>query len=45
MTAGSPSILIIEAIEHEVPTHPVTQLLTLDEKGLVIVDPLQITIL
>jgi trk system potassium uptake protein TrkA len=30
--------LIIEAIEHEVPTHPVTQLLTLDEKGLVIVD-------
>jgi trk system potassium uptake protein TrkA len=30
--------LIIEAIEHEVPTHPVTQLLTLDEKGLIIVD-------
>jgi trk system potassium uptake protein TrkA len=30
--------LIIEAIEHEVPTHPVTQLLTLDEKGLTIVD-------
>jgi trk system potassium uptake protein TrkA len=30
--------IIIEAIEHEVPTHPVTQLLTLDEKGLVIVD-------
>jgi trk system potassium uptake protein TrkA len=30
--------LIIEAIEHEVPTHPVTQLLTLDEQGLVIVD-------
>jgi trk system potassium uptake protein TrkA len=30
--------LIIEAIEHEVPTHSVTQLLTLDEKGLVIVD-------
>jgi len=30
--------LIIEAIEREVPTHPVTQLLTLDEKGLVIVD-------
>ncbi|OGO00776.1 MAG: portal protein [Chloroflexi bacterium RBG_13_51_52] len=30
--------LIIEVIEHEVPTHPVTQLLTLDEKGLIIVD-------
>ncbi|MHB8104348.1 MAG: potassium channel family protein [Dehalococcoidales bacterium] len=30
--------IIIEAIEHEVPTHAVTQLLTLDEKGLVIVD-------
>jgi trk system potassium uptake protein TrkA len=30
--------LIIEAIEHEVPTHPVTPLLTLDEKGMVIVD-------
>jgi trk system potassium uptake protein len=30
--------LIIEAIEHEVPTHPVTQLLTLDEQGLIIVD-------
>jgi trk system potassium uptake protein TrkA len=30
--------LIIEAIEHEVPTHPITQLLTLDEQGLVIVD-------
>jgi trk system potassium uptake protein len=30
--------IIIEAIEREVPTHPVTQLLTLDEKGLVIVD-------
>jgi trk system potassium uptake protein TrkA len=30
--------LIIEAIEREVPTHPVTQLLTLEEKGLVIVD-------
>jgi trk system potassium uptake protein TrkA len=30
--------IIIEAIEHEVPTHPVTQLLTLDEKGLIIVD-------
>ncbi|OGN95806.1 MAG: portal protein [Chloroflexi bacterium RBG_13_51_18] len=30
--------LIIEAIEHEVPTHAVTQLLTLDEKGMVIVD-------
>jgi trk system potassium uptake protein TrkA len=30
--------LILEAIEREVPTHPVTQLLTIDEKGLVIVD-------
>jgi trk system potassium uptake protein TrkA len=30
--------LIIEAIEHEVPTHPVTQLLTLDEQGQIIVD-------
>jgi trk system potassium uptake protein TrkA len=30
--------LILESIEREVPTHPVTQLLTLDEKGLVIVD-------
>jgi len=30
--------LIIEAIEREVPTHPVTQLLTIEEKGLVIVD-------
>ena len=30
--------LIIEAIEREVPTHAVTQLLTLDEKGLVLVD-------
>ena len=30
--------LIIEAIEREVPTHSLTQLLTLDEKGLVIVD-------
>ncbi|MDD5339022.1 MAG: TrkA family potassium uptake protein [Dehalococcoidales bacterium] len=30
--------IIIEAIEHEVPTHPVTQLLSLDEKGLIIVD-------
>jgi trk system potassium uptake protein TrkA len=30
--------LIIEAIEREVPTHPVTQLLTLEEKGLVLVD-------
>jgi trk system potassium uptake protein TrkA len=30
--------IIIEAIEHEVPTHPVTQLLTLEEKGMVIVD-------
>jgi len=30
--------IIIEVIEHEVPTHPVTQLLTLDEQGLIIVD-------
>jgi trk system potassium uptake protein TrkA len=30
--------LILEAIEREVPTHPVTQLLNLEEKGLVIVD-------
>jgi trk system potassium uptake protein TrkA len=30
--------LILESIEREVPTHPVTQLLTLEEKGLVIVD-------
>jgi trk system potassium uptake protein TrkA len=30
--------LIISAIEREVPTHPVTELLTLDEKGLVLVD-------
>jgi trk system potassium uptake protein TrkA len=30
--------LIIEAIEHEVPSHPVTQLRTLDESGMVIVD-------
>ena len=30
--------LIIEAIEREVPTHSVTQLMTLDEKGLVLVD-------
>ncbi len=30
--------LILEAIEREVPTHPLTQLLTIDEKGLVIVD-------
>lgn len=30
--------LILEAIEREVPTHPVTQLLTIEEKGLVIVD-------
>jgi trk system potassium uptake protein TrkA len=30
--------IIIEAIEHEVPTHPVTQLLTLDEQGMIIVD-------
>jgi trk system potassium uptake protein TrkA len=30
--------LILEAIEREVPTHPVTQLLSIEEKGLVIVD-------
>jgi trk system potassium uptake protein TrkA len=30
--------LILEAIEREVPTHPLTHLLTIDEKGLVIVD-------
>ena len=30
--------IIIEVIEHEVPTHPVTELLTLDEQGLTIVD-------
>jgi trk system potassium uptake protein TrkA len=30
--------IILEAIEREVPTHPLTHLLTIDEKGLVIVD-------
>jgi len=30
--------IILEAIEREVPTHPVTQLMSLEEKGLVIVD-------
>lgn len=30
--------IILEAIEREVPTHPLTQLMSLDEKGLVIVD-------
>jgi trk system potassium uptake protein TrkA len=30
--------LILESIERELPTHPVTQLLSLEEKGLVIVD-------
>jgi trk system potassium uptake protein len=30
--------IIMEAIEREVPTHPVTQLLTIEEKGLVLVD-------
>ena len=30
--------LILEAIEREVPTHPVTQLLSIEEKDLVIVD-------
>ena len=30
--------LILQAIEREVPTHPLTELMTIDEKGLVIVD-------
>ena len=30
--------IILEAIEREVPTHPLTHLLTIEEKGLVIVD-------
>jgi trk system potassium uptake protein TrkA len=30
--------LILEAIEREVPTHTITQLLTIEDKGLVIVD-------
>ncbi len=30
--------IILEAIEREVPTHPLTQLMSLEEKGLVIVD-------
>lgn len=30
--------MIMEAIEREIPTHPVTELLSLEEKGLVIVD-------
>lgn len=30
--------LILEAIERELPTHPLTELLSIDEKGLVIVD-------
>jgi trk system potassium uptake protein TrkA len=30
--------MILEAIEREVPTHPLTHLLTIEEKGLVIVD-------
>ena len=30
--------IILEAIEREVPTHPLTRLLTIDEKGLVMVD-------
>jgi trk system potassium uptake protein TrkA len=30
--------IILEAIEREVPTHPLTHLLTIDEKGLVVVD-------
>ncbi len=34
----SATSLIIEAIEREVPTHPLTHLLTLRDKGLVLVD-------
>lgn len=34
----SATSIIMEAIEREIPTHPVTQLLNLEEKGLVIVD-------
>ena len=34
----SATSIIMEAIEREVPTHPVTQLLDIEEKGLVIVD-------
>ena len=30
--------IILESIERELPTHPVTQLLSLEEKGLVLVD-------
>jgi trk system potassium uptake protein TrkA len=30
--------IILEAIEREVPTHPLTHLLSIDEKGLVVVD-------
>jgi len=30
--------IILEAIEREVPTHPLTELMAIDEKGLVIVD-------
>jgi trk system potassium uptake protein TrkA len=30
--------LILEAIEREVPTHPLTEVMSIDEKGLVIVD-------
>jgi len=30
--------IILEAIERELPTHPVTHLLTIEEKGLVLVD-------
>lgn len=30
--------LILQAIEREVPTHPLTELMAIDEKGLVIVD-------
>ncbi len=34
----SATSIIMEAIEREVPTHPVTQLMDIEEKGLVIVD-------
>jgi len=30
--------IILEAIEREVPTHPLTELMAIDEKGLVVVD-------
>jgi trk system potassium uptake protein TrkA len=34
----SATTIILEALEREVPTHPLTHLLTIEEKGLVIVD-------